>query len=231
MSRDTKRQLFVTGTGTGVGKTWLTRGLAGALRAQGGAVTALKPIETGCDPDPLDAIALAAACERPELARWPGLHRARLPLSPWAATLRGDSPYEHEAVLSTTREILANAPAGVHLVEGAGGVLVPLDQDHDILDLVRALRIPVVVVAADILGTLSHTLTAVEACAHRGVEVRAVVMSGASVEEDAGSNRALLSRRLDVPVLAFTPRGDGDLDRAAEPLLAPLHLTRTRPAP
>ncbi|MEC7523808.1 MAG: dethiobiotin synthase [Myxococcota bacterium] len=230
MSRETARGLFVTATGTGIGKTWLTRGLASALRAHGAPVIALKPIETGCDPEPLDAVALAEACGRPELADAPGLHRGRLPLSPWAATLRGDAPYDHPRVVSSTRALLAEH-AGVHLVEGAGGVLVPLDEEHDILDLVRDLALPLVLAAADALGTLSHTLTAVESCARRGITPRAVVMTGNRVEDDAGSNRALLARRLDVPVLAFTPRDESDLARAAEPLLAPLGLTRRRPAP
>jgi len=82
--------LFVGGTGTGVGKTYVARALARALsREAGRAVAALKPLETGCDPDPLDALALAGACGRPELAHHRGLYRVPPPLAPYAATLGG----------------------------------------------------------------------------------------------------------------------------------------------
>jgi dethiobiotin synthetase len=67
------RVLFISGTGTGVGKTWVTRGLARALVRDGVDAVAIKPIETGCDPAPADAVALARACRRPELASAPGL--------------------------------------------------------------------------------------------------------------------------------------------------------------
>ncbi|MDD9934512.1 MAG: dethiobiotin synthase, partial [Myxococcales bacterium] len=79
---------FVTGVGTGVGKTYISRGLTRALADSGRSVAAIKPLETGVAPDPLDARALARACGRPELATAPGLYRVAPPLAPHAAPSR-----------------------------------------------------------------------------------------------------------------------------------------------
>ncbi|HJL19243.1 MAG TPA: dethiobiotin synthase [Sandaracinaceae bacterium LLY-WYZ-13_1] len=221
-------RLFVTATGTEVGKTWLTRGLAAALRARGRRVAAIKPLETGCRPDPSDALALAEACGRPELANAPGLYRAERPLAPYAANLAGESAPDLDALVDATRALADDAE--VALVEGAGGLLVPLDATRTIADLVAALGTPVVLVARDRLGVLSHTLTAFESAERRGIDVRAVVLSCSpeASDEDPSprSNRRILAERLPTPVLPY-PRSDGrtaSLARAADPLLAPLGL-------
>src|SRR5690606_7338606 len=101
--------LFISGTGTGVGKTWVTRGLARALVRDGVNAIAIKPIETGCQPEPADAVAIARACGRPELAHAPGLYRARRPLAPWAATLEGEAPASLAAIAEATRALCAGA--------------------------------------------------------------------------------------------------------------------------
>jgi dethiobiotin synthetase len=217
------RRLFVTGTGTGVGKTWLTRGLSGALVARGLGVVALKPVETGCDPTAADARDLAAACHHPELADAPGLYRARLPLAPLAATLEGEAAPDLEHIVAACRALLGD---GVGLVEGAGGLLVPLDAEHTMADLAVALAIPVVLVATDGLGALSHALCALEAARARGLEVRAIVLTEAAATDDPSrrTNRAILSGRSACPVLAFGRCAEAELARTADPLLAPLGL-------
>jgi dethiobiotin synthetase len=218
-------RLFVSGTGTGVGKTWVTRGLARALARRGAAVVAVKPLETGCEPDPADAVALARACGRPELAQAPGLYRARLPLAPWAATLEGEPPPDLDALVRTTRDLMA--AADVALVEGAGGVRVPLDDERDVLDLVAALELPLLLVATDQLGVLSHALTAYEASIAHGVTVAAVVLTRGGRDPSCRTNARILAERLPCPVLAFPPvehDDDDSLADAAEPLLALLTL-------
>jgi dethiobiotin synthetase len=221
-------ELFVTATGTGVGKTWLTRGLAAALRRRGRAVAAVKPIETGCAPDPLDALALARACGRPALARAEGLYRARPPLAPYAATLAGEPAFAFERVLDATRRLVASEAVEVALVEGAGGLLVPLDASRTVADLIAALDCPLVLVTRDELGVLSYTLTAAAVAAQRGLPIRAVVLSPGDDVSDVSpkSNRAILAERLSCPVLPYAPAGGADeaLADAAEPLLEPLGL-------
>lgn len=220
------RRLFVTGTGTGVGKTWLTRGLSAALVARGVDVVALKPVETGCDPTAADARALADACGHPELADAAGLYRARLPLAPLAATMEGEAPPDLARIVDACRALLGE---GVGLVEGAGGILVPLDATHTMADLAGSLALPLVLVARDGLGVLSHTLTALEAARGRHLEVAAIVLSRghsrASVEDPScRTNQAILASRVGCPVLVFEACAEDELGRAADPLLAPLGL-------
>lgn len=195
------RGLFVTGTGTHVGKTVLTAALARALRPRD--VVALKPIETGCFPDgPADARALAEACDRPALADLDGLYRAGPPLAPYAATLGGAPAIDLARVLATTRAAIADAD--VALVEGAGGLLVPLDREHSIADLAAALALPLLIVARDGLGVLSDVLAVVEAADRRALPIAAVILArhGAG-DPSRATNHAVLAERLPYPVRTF----------------------------
>ncbi len=198
-------RFFVTGTGTDVGKTYVTRSLALALRAHGEKVVALKPLETGCDPEPLDAIALAEACARPELAHLDGLYRRRPPLAPLAATLAGEAPLDWRAVRAAVRPFLDEPNV---IVEGAGGLLVPVDAQRTIADLAMDLALPLIVVAPDGLGVLSHVLTTLESAARRHLPVAAVVLRQPPAAEAARdcsitSNVDILATRTEAPVLRF----------------------------
>ncbi|MCS6858112.1 MAG: dethiobiotin synthase [Sandaracinaceae bacterium] len=215
--------LFITATGTGCGKTWVTRALARALFKQGKRVIALKPIETGVDPDPQDAIALSRVCGLPEALRCSGFLRWRLPLSPMAAC-------EEEGLPFPSIEALAQAIDGATrghefaLVEGAGGILVPIDPTNTIAELIACLKWPLVIVARDALGTLSHTLTAHESAERRGLSIRAIVLvQGPWSQGDPSTrlNASILERRLPVPVLRFPFCSDDDdaLAQAGEPLI------------
>lgn len=191
----TYRGFFITGTGTGVGKTFFTVSLTAALRAAGRSVCAVKPVETGCDPEPADALALAEACGRPELARFDGFYRAKAALAPFAATLLGEPAPPSvgrlaEAVLAASR------PDDVLLIEGAGGFLTPLDERHTIADLAVALELPLIVVAVNALGTISHTLSTVEAAWHRGLCVHCVVLSRLGADASTETNANALSAHL-----------------------------------
>lgn len=215
------RGLFITATGTDCGKTWLTRGLARALTQRGLRVAALKPIETGVVDRPLDATALAQAAGEPALA---GLGvRLRSPSSPLAAALAEGRSLPSVDELAATVHHDARG-YDIALVEGAGGLLVPLDAGATVAELARALGFPLVLVGRDALGTLSHVLTAWESAVARGLAVRAVVLTRGPWSRDdvsVGSNRAILAARLPAPVLAFGPGEDDDdaLATAAKSLL------------
>lgn len=200
-------RLFVSGTGTGVGKTWLTRGLARALGRTGADVVALKPVETGCDPEPRDAIALARACGRAEVATAEGFYRARAALAPLAASMEGARAPDLDAIVARTLALEAT----ITLIEGAGGVLVPLDEEHDMLDLARALDARIVLVARDELGVLSHVLTAALAARSRALELAAVVLTRAGdVDASTRTNAAILAARLSCPLFSFSCAADDD---------------------
>jgi len=209
MSVPERRGLFITGTGTGVGKTFVTRGLAHALRHDGVSVAAIKPYETGCAPDPEDALALGRACGRPELANAEGLYRARRPVAPWAATLAGEPPPAPIDTLAATVRGLA-ASSEIALVEGAGGLRVPVDADQDVADLAIALGLPLLLVARDELGVLSHTLCAYEAARARGLHVVGVVLSSSLEAGDPSQahNTRILQDRLEAPVFHLGPTDD-----------------------
>lgn len=216
---------FITATGTGVGKTVLTCALTRALYQRGHRIVALKPLETGCQPDPLDAIALAEAAQWPELADLSGLYRARRPLAPWAATLAGEPALDFERLAQT----LARYRDATHLlVEGAGGLLVPLDETRTISDLALELELPLIVVAHDGLGVLSHTLTALETARHRGHEVLSVVLrAGTEADPSTASNLDILRHYADVPVHPFPEvNGAAEIAAAGEAL-----LTQMQPSP
>ncbi len=191
-----RRGFVVTGTGTDVGKTLVGTALLRALRSRGLKPGALKPFETGCvsqtlvqgaDHPDSDAGRLSRAAGLDPMRFLPGFFRAELPLAPYAARLAGaalpaDTPADHASAstLSLTRiesECIAFAERfDVTLVEGAGGVAVPLTAQHTTLDFFTRLGWPLVLVAADQLGTLSHTLTAVWALRSQHLPLLAVVL-------------------------------------------------------
>jgi dethiobiotin synthetase len=187
---------FITATGTGVGKTWLSTALATACVERGRRVVALKPVETGVDPEPRDALSLARACGDPSLAHAAGFYRAKEPLAPYAIEKRGGPRVGSLRVLAKRARELGTG-ADYLIVEGVGGVLVPL---------ITQLDLPTVLVARNALGVLSYTLTAVEALRKRKVSVRAIVLNhverGRSEDLSRASNAEVLTDLLPrIPVL------------------------------
>ena len=183
--------VFVTATGTDIGKTFVTAGLIRHLRSAGRSVAALKPVMSGYDPAAAadsDAGALLRALGWPvdagEIARiapW----RYRAPLSPDMAAAREGQTLDVDALIAFSRAAIGAAPDAV-LIEGVGGVMVPLDGTRTVRDWMAVLGIPLLLVTGSYLGTLSHTLTALDALASAGLQVRAVAVS-----ESAGSTVAL----------------------------------------
>lgn len=195
--------LFVTGTGTGVGKTAVTVGLTQLFVSIGVSVVAVKPIETGCAPEAHDANALAAACRRPDLSRHPGFYRASRPLSPYAATLAGEPLADFETVVGTCRTLAVDADP--LLVEGAGGLLVPIDATRTMADIAVALGSKLLLVAPDRLGVLSDVFATLECAAHRGLTVLAVVLNrGVGPADSARDHNAFILReRCAAPVVTL----------------------------
>lgn len=214
------RSAFISGISTAVGKTFLTRGLARGLQRRGRAVAALKPIETGVLDEPLDAVALARACARLELGRVTGLYRHPLPLAPYAATLQSGTAAPAVAQLADrVRELAAGSD---HLlVEGAGGLLVPLDGHHTNADLVRALALPLILTARDELGVLASVLSCVESAQSRALPIAALVLTqhrAPDLDADPSpiTNQRILAELLALPVLRFGVSLDDDDALAAE---------------
>lgn len=173
--------VFVTATGTGVGKTLIACIIAHQLHARGRAVRVLKPVITGFDEANLAATdtgkLLAAIGKQPRsetvIAASPW--RFRHPVSPDMAAARAGQPIDFGALVQFCGEALA--PGTVTVIEGVGGVMVPLTCRETVRDLIAATGLPALVVTGSYLGALSHTLTAVEALRARRVPIAAVVVN------------------------------------------------------
>lgn len=180
---------FVTGTGTEIGKTYVTAGLIRHLRARREPVGALKPVASGFNMAEAEAsdpgILLRASGEgvAPQSIARISPWRFSAPLSPDMAAMREGRTIPYQRLIDFCREEIASAP-GTLFIEGVGGVMVPLDAEHTVLDWIAALRTPVILVAGNYLGAISHTLTALDALARRDVALSAIAINetaGASV--------------------------------------------------
>jgi dethiobiotin synthetase len=177
---------FITATGTGVGKTLVTAALIHQLRARGQRVRALKPVVTGYSEgnartsDP--AILLEALGRVPSEASIAAIapFRFRQPLAPAMAAAAEGRAVDFDALIALCRS--GHAPGETLLIEGVGGVMVPLEGRRTVLDWIAALEYPVILVTGSYLGTLSHTLTALEV-----LRARAVPLTGIVVCESEGS--------------------------------------------
>ena len=172
------RGLFVTGTDTGVGKTVVAGAVVAALRAAGVDVRALKPVITGLDepgsPDwPLDHELLGRAAARggDQVA----FELYGPPVSPHLAAELTGREIDVPALLSSIHA--AGTRAEAVIVEGVGGLLVPLSISYDVRALALSLGLPLLVAARPGLGTINHTLLTLEAARAAGLEVAAVVLT------------------------------------------------------
>jgi dethiobiotin synthetase len=196
------RGAFVTGTDTGVGKTVVTAALALALRDRGLDAGVVKPVQTGEG----DAAELARLTGLAEEGIAPFSFRA--PLAPLVAARLEGRELALEDVATAVRTIAERHELIV--VEGAGGLLVPVGPDWTVADLACELGLPLIVVARAGLGTVNHTLLAVAEARRRGLELLGVVLNGAG-DESSATNPELIATFGDVPVLARLPQLEGEL--------------------
>jgi len=198
------RGVFVTGTGTGVGKTVVAAVIARALARDGEEVAVFKPALTGLEepgePDHEILCRAAGSAQTPEQV---APYRFEPPLSPHLAAQLAGEAIEPAAL----REAAARAgeEAGTLVCEGVGGLLVPLTPGYLVRDFARDLELPLVIAAAPGLGTINHTLLTVEAARAVGLEVCCVVLTPwpADPEQIELSNRETIAAlaRTEVAVL------------------------------
>jgi dethiobiotin synthetase len=210
------RGCFVTGTDTGVGKTVLSAAIVAALRTQGVDAVGLKPVVTGTDeapppPWPSDHALLATVSRLPVervnfIAYGP-------PVSPHLAAELSGVELDPGALVATIRQ--AGAEHEVVIVEGVGGLLVPLAPGYGVRELAAELGLALVLVARPGLGTINHTLLTLEAARHAGLRIAGVVLNPWPDEPDVmqRSNRDTIARLGDIPVATF-PALDGPDQRA-----------------
>ena len=215
--------LFVTGTDTGVGKTFVASGIARHLSDRQLRVGVMKPVETGCarrgaDLEAADAVRLMAAArstlEIPSVCPY----RFEEPLAPDVAARRAGRQID-PAIIRNQYESIA-ASSDVTIVEGAGGLLVPIWERYTMAALAADLGLPLLVVVGSRLGAVNHTLLTLETARSHGLEVAGYVLNHVNQFEDAATdtNAELLARSTDVRcagVIAFGGAGALTVEDAA----------------
>ncbi|HEV3159512.1 MAG TPA: dethiobiotin synthase [Xanthobacteraceae bacterium] len=174
--------IFITGTGTDVGKTFVGASLIRHLRQMGRSVDAIKPVVSGFDPgqpaasDPgilLQALGFPVTLQNIErISPW----RFRAAISPDLAARREGRRIDVDDVVAYCKSAIEDRRE-ILLVEGVGGIMVPLDEQRTILDVMMALQLPLILVVGSYLGTISHTLTALDALFRRDMAVLAIIVS------------------------------------------------------
>jgi dethiobiotin synthetase len=204
------RTLFITGTDTGIGKTIVTALLLARLRQTGINAVAMKPISSGSRSDA--RLLRALAISKVSLDQINLIH-FRHPLAPLVASRLERKPWRLAQIRSSLAVL--NSAFRPVLVEGIGGLLVPLRTNCSVRDLVKNLRLPLLIVARPGLGTLNHTALTVEAARAAGIKVLGVILNGASGDPRGlaeRTNSAAIEEVCGVKVLAEFP-----------------HLSRLRP--
>ena len=202
--------IFITGTDTGVGKTFVAATLAAYLRDAGYRVGVMKPAETGCEERdgkliPADAMRLkdASGCAEPIERICP--YRLAEPLAPSIAAERAGVKIDVDHLLAVYAEI--SATHDVTLVEGAGGLMVPLLPSYTYADFARVFKLPILVVAANKLGAINHLLLTLEHVSCKGLRTLGYVLNRISNDTSpaAETNREVLSNLTGIPCFGELP--------------------------
>ncbi|WP_127474867.1 dethiobiotin synthase [Sulfurivermis fontis] len=206
------RGIFVTGTDTGVGKTWVSAGLMAALQRQGLRVLGMKPVAAGCE-----QTANGLRNEDALLLQRQGSHRVDYtvinpyafapPVAPHLAAAQAGRPIEMERIARHYQTLAAEADAVV--VEGAGGWLVPLNERETMADLALHLDLEVVLVVGLRLGCISHALLTAEAIRNRGCRLTGWVANTLDLHmSKLPQNILSIQQRIDAPLLGVVPYMD-----------------------
>jgi dethiobiotin synthetase len=212
---------FITGTDTGVGKTLIAGAIARALSLQGRRVGVMKPFESGCRRNgdtlvPADALYLRNMAGSQDDLALICTYAFERPLAPGVA-----ARLEHVSIsLEKVQEIYSQLSAqhDIMLVEGAGGLMVPISEEQLIIDVVRLLQLPLIIVARSALGTINHTLLTVKEAQRGGIRVCGIILNKVSPEPDEAedTNPEVIRKFSNVPLLGQVPyipvdkRGDSD---------------------
>lgn len=202
---------FVTGTDTEIGKTWVGCRLLEQAAAAGLSCYGLKPLAAGCDETPAgwrneDALALSAAASLDLPYEQVNPFAFKRPVAPHLAAQEEGQEITAKGLVDAIRPTLQGNPADLVLVEGAGGWMVPLNATETWQDLVRQLKLPVILVVGMKLGAINHALLTAESIRAAGLELACWVAN------DIGrpmpfldDNIATLAARIDAPLLTLEP--------------------------
>lgn len=202
--------LFVTGTDTAVGKTLVAAGLVALLKERGFDVGVMKPLESGAPsfgstPIPRDAVYLKEIAGVNDDLSLINPYCFHSPLAPAVAAKREGVKVDLERIASAFAQLNGLHP--IMVVEGAGGLLVPIAEGRLLPDLIKMLQLPILVVARSTLGTINHTLLTLEYCRREMIPVLGVILSKSTPDPDPSEeeNAELIATIGCIPVLGTIP--------------------------
>ncbi len=210
--------IFITGTDTGVGKTIVSAAIIRALIKKGIKVGAMKPVETGCTEKrgkgqktliPSDGMFLRETAEMDDSIDLVTPIRFEFPLAPMVAAELEKRPVDLDKIFSAYGAL--SKKYDFMVVEGVGGLLVPINKRQEayfVIDLIKDLEFPVIVVARPTLGTINHTLLTVNYALKEGINVLGVIINSHNPPEDSlaeKTNPDVLRKLCPVPVIGMLP--------------------------
>lgn len=204
------RGVFVTGTDTGIGKTLIAGALARVLRSEGIDIGVMKPVETGCRTRkgrllPADGEYLRIAAQARDPLSFVTPYCFRSPLAPRAASLLEKKKVDFKTILKAYDHLRERH--SFLIVEGIGGLMVPLTARSSVIDLILLLDLPVLLVARSGLGTLNHSLLTLDVGARYGIRFFGVLFNQTQPSKTLAdrTNVDILSEKMDVPFLGSLP--------------------------
>lgn len=203
--------IFITGTDTGVGKTVVAAGIAAAMRYRGANVGVMKPVHTGCriikgKMIPEDSILLARAASSDDPAGLVTPYMFREPAAPYAAAKAHNMIIDVGKITDCFNEICRRHDYVI--VEGIGGVLVPLTRDFYVADLIKRLDIPVILVARPDLGSINHTMLSIHCLKTKKTDLSGIIISNCKKGRGNFAEKTFqdsIENLTDVPVLGTLP--------------------------
>lgn len=214
--------IFITGTDTGVGKTFVAAGLIRALKLKGINVCPMKPAETGCRIRngalfPQDAVTLLKASGAIEPIDTVNPYRLKHPLAPAVAAEIEGVKIDKNKIYAVYRHL--SEKHDLIIVEGAGGIMVPVYKKYMFIDLIKDLNLPLIIVSRPGLGTINHTLLTINAARNRGIDIIGVIINhSAKIRKDISvkTNPEIIVRLGGAPLLGtvtFTNKPVGEMSK------------------
>ncbi len=198
--------IFITGTDTGIGKTTISGAIARLLQSSGVDVGVMKPIETDCRANRLsDASYLKMAARVDDSIEQITPYRFSDPLAPWPASMRERRPIRMSKIITAYKQL--EKKHSFVIVEGAGGLLVPITAQIDVLDLIVTLSLPTLLVARLGLGTLNHTLLTIRHGEANRINFRGIILNQTQPTLTIAdqTNKAILAKKTKVPIFGPFP--------------------------
>jgi dethiobiotin synthetase len=210
--------LFVTGTDTGVGKTYLSAGIATALISRCVDVGVMKPAETGCIMRvgrlvPKDSLRLMKSARVKDPLSLVNPYRFRMPLAPAVASEREGKAIDPLKIISAFQTLSKRHE--FMIVEGAGGIMTPLSANYTYLDLAKKLGLPVLIVARPGLGTINHTLLTIAALRGRKISIAGIVINYAQDVKSGlaeKTNPEVIEKISGIRIIGIMSHGSGKFD-------------------